>query len=118
MYCAPNPAAALLEVLVHLEIDVSDLPVRYQYLEISIPEDIKRDRIGVDSIGAGWAADPTRSRRIGDEWLQSNRSAILLVPSALVPATDNVLLNPAHPEANKIRIARTYKEVVDLRLLG
>src|SRR5580658_6970894 len=37
VYCSPNPATALVEVLVHLEVEVSDLPDRLQYLEIEAP---------------------------------------------------------------------------------
>jgi RES domain-containing protein len=34
VYCAPNPASALVEVLVHLEVDSSDLMDPLSYLEI------------------------------------------------------------------------------------
>lgn len=30
VYCAENAAAALLEILVHFEIEIRDLPVRYR----------------------------------------------------------------------------------------
>ncbi|SPF53511.1 RES domain protein (fragment) [Candidatus Sulfopaludibacter sp. SbA4] len=37
VHCAPNPATALLEVLVHTRVDVDDVPANFRYLEIDAP---------------------------------------------------------------------------------
>jgi len=84
VYCATNPATALLEILVHAEIDIQDIPVTIRYLEIEAPDSIAIESLDI-SAGAGW--QPEKSRRGGDEWLISKRSALLLVPSVIVPAT-------------------------------
>jgi len=110
VYCAPNPATALLEVLVHTEIDLEDLPVRFRYLEIEAP-----DTLAVETAEAG---PLEATRRAGDAWLTAVRTALLRVPSAIVPATWNVLINPRHPEAARIRIVRTHDFRVDPRLLA
>jgi RES domain-containing protein len=114
VYCAPNPATALLEILVHAEIDIQDIPVTLRCLEIEAP-----DSIAVESldIGAGAGSRPEKSRRAGDEWLISKRSALLRVPSVIVPATWNVLINPAHLESGHIRIVHTRRHAFDHRLL-
>jgi RES domain-containing protein len=106
VYCAPNPATALLEVLVHTEIDLEDVPVRFQFLEIEAP-----DALAVENVEA------SASRRAGDEWLRAGRTALLRVPSVLVPATWNVLLNPLHPDCAQVRILRAHRHVLDARLL-
>jgi RES domain-containing protein len=72
VYCAPNPATALLEILVHAEIDIQDIPVTIRYLEIEAPDSIALESLDI-SAGAGW--QPEKSRRVGDEWLSSKRSA-------------------------------------------
>jgi RES domain-containing protein len=115
VYCAPNPATALLEILVHAEIDIQDIPVTIRYLEIEAPDTITIESLDV-SAGAGWQQE--KSRRAGDEWLSSKRSALLRVPSVIVPATWNVLINPAHLESGHIRIVRTHRHAFDRRLLG
>jgi RES domain-containing protein len=56
------------------------------------------------------------TRAIGSEWLRSSRSALLRVPSVIVPATHNVLLNPAHPESKPIEITRLLEYPFDVRL--
>ncbi len=116
VYCAPNPATALLEILVHAEIELEDLPVTYKYLEIDVPESASREALDTSALGAGWSARSEDRRTIGDEWLQSRRTALLLVRSTIVPATMNILLNPAHSAVSGIKIARTHIHEMDPRL--
>ena len=114
VYCAPNPATALLEILVHAEIDVEDIPVTIRYLEIEAADAIAGDTVE-QATAVGWRVE--KSRQAGDEWLRSQRSALLRVPSVIVPATWNVLINPAHADSAKIRILRTHRHAFDRRLL-
>lgn len=108
VYCAPNPATALLEVLVHTELDVEDLPAEFQYLEIEAPDDLASE--------AAEIAGSARARRIGNDWLQRGSTPLLRVPSVVVPATYNVLINPRHPASAGIRIVRTHRHALDRRL--
>lgn len=115
VYCAPNPATALLEILVHAEIDIEDVPVSIRYLEIEAPDSIAIESLDPSGPGAGWQKE--KSRELGDEWLRSKRSALLRVPSVIVPATWNVLINPSHPESVRIRIVRSHRHAFDRRLV-
>lgn len=60
------------------------------------------------------------TQRLGDEWLTGNDTALLIVPSAIVPIADspdcNVLLNPRHSKATAIQIARIEPFDLDVRL--
>jgi RES domain-containing protein len=112
VYCAGSAAAALLETLVHAEIDAEDIPVAFRYLEIEAA-----DSVAVETLRH---VDPTRldrTRRAGDEWLRSGRTAILRVPSVIAPQTWNYLINPIHPESAAVRIVKVHHYVVDRRLL-
>jgi len=117
VYCAPNPAAALLEILVHAEIDLEDLPASYRYLEIEIPDGLSGPTVETTALAADWASRMEVTRQVGDEWLRSLRSAILLVPSVIVPSTWNILINPRHPEAGGATITRSHTHPLDVRLL-
>jgi RES domain-containing protein len=117
VYCAPSPAAALLEVLVHAEIDTEDIPVDFRYLEIEASELVAIETTEIQALGAGWRRDEEATRRIGDAWLHSGHSALLRVPSAIVPATWNVLLNPRHPASALVRIVRIHEQAADRRLV-
>ena len=117
VYCAPNPATALLEILVHAEIDPEDIPVSYRYLEVEVPDAIAIETLDVDSLPKHWRSDPQTSRKAGDDWLRSGKTPLLRVPSVIVPMTWNVLINPGHPDSQKIRIVRAYEHGIDPRLL-
>ena len=108
VYCAPNPATALLEVLVHAEIRIENVPVNLRYLEIEAPDLLAIEEVDVHALGQSWRTDPVATRRAGDEWLQSGRTALLRVPSVIVPATWNLLINPRHPESGQIRIIAAW----------
>jgi RES domain-containing protein len=54
----------------------------------------------------------------GGRWLASGRSPLLRVPSALVPREANYLVNPAHPDASRIRVGPPETLEWDARLFG
>jgi RES domain-containing protein len=117
VYVAQSAAAALLEILVHFEIEIRDLPVRYRLLKIDVPDDVQVARVPASALPRDWAERPEVTRAIGDAWIASTSTALLTVPSALVPETFNVLLNPAHPEAARIVVLHATEHVIDPRLL-
>ena len=57
------------------------------------------------------------TRALGDDWLAKGSAALLSVPSAIVPETFNVLLNPAHQDAKRIVIVQAGEHAIDPRLL-
>jgi RES domain-containing protein len=116
-YCAQSPAAALLEILVHFEIDIQELPVRYRLLKIEAPDDVQVQRVSLDQLPTDWPAKTELTRALGDGWLTKGSAALLSVPSAIVPETFNVLLNPAHQDAERIVIVQTGEHAIDPRLL-
>ena len=117
VYCAPNPATALLEVLVHAEIDIDDVPVNFRYLEIDAPDALAVEDLDTSALAKSWRTDLPATRQAGDRWLQSSRTALLRVPSAVVPATWNVLINARHPDSARLRVLRTFSHGLDARLL-
>src|SRR6185437_2192878 len=118
LYLAQTPAGALVEVLVHLELDPAHLPRSYKLLKAEAPDNISRREIGKSELAENWTQDLRATRELGDEWLRSRSTALLLVPSAIVPETFNVLLNPYHPEAGHVRIVSHRDYPWEKRLLG
>jgi RES domain-containing protein len=66
--------------------------------------------------GTSWREDISLSRRIGDRWLDGGKSALLRVPSAILPDVFNYLINPLHRDAKRIRIISTKGIETDKRL--
>ena len=117
VYCAQSPAAALLEILVHFEIDIQALPVRYRLLKVETPDDVQIERVSVDDLPVNWPQKTEVTRELGERWLVKGSAALLSVPSAIVPETFNILLNPAHQDAKRIVVVQTGEHAIDPRLL-
>ena len=115
VYCTLNPSTALLETLVHMELDSEDRPDRFQVLKVEGPDTLSLERIETDGLPTGWEDDITATQVIGDQWLAEQRSLFLEVPSVLVPETWNVLVNPLHEEAKQLKIIATYEHAFDAR---
>jgi RES domain-containing protein len=118
VYCAESPAAALLEILVHLELEIGDLPSRYRLLKIDAPDDLTLERRSLEDLPDDWLQNARATQSIGNAWLAATSAPLLMVPSAIVPETVNVLLNPTHPDAKRAVIARVTEHVIDPRLLA
>ena len=116
VYCAPSPAAALLELLVRLEVSPLDGPAKYRLLRVDAPEDLAVPTVDAGTLGPDWVIDRTVTQSVGNEWLAAHRSALLSVPSAVVPHTSNLLLNPAHPDAARVRLVGVSEHTLDARL--
>ena len=117
VYSAESPAAALLEVLVHFEIELRDLPARYRLLRLEAPDDIQVEEVPVGLLPADWALKAEVTRAIGEDWLARGERALLRAPSALVPDTFNVLVNPVHEHARHVDVVHASEHVIDPRLL-
>jgi RES domain-containing protein len=65
-----------------------------------------------------WRESEEETRAIGDAWLASARTALLGVPSAIVPRTTNFLLNPAHPHAARFSLVSVSRYPFEPRLFG
>ena len=109
VYLGETPAGALTEVLVHLELELADLPKTYKLLKAEAPEDLAVRTITETDLPADWKENLTATRTMGDEWLASRATALLRVPSVIVPETYNVLLNPEHPDAARVKVL-SYRE--------
>jgi RES domain-containing protein len=73
--------------------------------------------VSLDQLPTDWPEKTEKTRALGDGWLTKGSAALLSVPSAIVPETFNVLLNPAHQDAERIVIVQTGEHAIDPRLL-
>ena len=117
VYTGDNPALAVLEVLVHLEIDASDYPTGYLLAEIQAP-DAELQNLTSRPLAPDWPQRDAETQALGDAWLAAGRSLLTRVPSAVVPRGWNVLINPMHPAMRRVRIVTTTADPFDRRLFG
>lgn len=116
VYCAPNPATAILEMLVRTELRKETLPLFYTLVKIEAPDDVAAQRLELAGLPEDWPRLLPQTRIIGDAWLDAGATALLHVPCAIAPETWNTLINPAHPEASRVRILQAQRYRLDERL--
>src|SRR5260370_20975905 len=85
VYLAEPPAGALTEVLVHLELNPGELPQNYKLLKAEAPDDVVVKNVLLHELPRDWREALTITRTIGDEWLAAGQTALLRVPSVIVP---------------------------------
>jgi RES domain-containing protein len=116
VYFAESPAGALIEVLVHAELNQKNWPRFYDLMQVAAPDSVQIELLTVPTRGEDWRVSPRVTRGLGDEWLRSKRTALARVPSAILPSTWNLLLNPEHPEADQLAILKVTRADYDSRL--
>lgn len=118
VYASASRALACLETMVHF--NAGGLPLNRYLVAVSIPDPVwARARIARPAdLEVGWDAAPAGqvSIRFGADWVRAGATALLVVPSAIVPEEGNILVNPAHPDAAAITAAKLRRWVYDPRL--
>ncbi len=118
LYCAENIALACLETFVHVKS--AGLPLNRYLVRIEIPDPVWKAAVQVTAENAttGWDAIPTGkiSLDAGDAWVSQGISAVLLVPSVIIPEERNILINPLHADAKSITASKVRKWLYDPRM--
>ncbi|HEU0205045.1 MAG TPA: RES family NAD+ phosphorylase [Burkholderiaceae bacterium] len=114
VYASASLALAAMETFVHLGED--GLQIQFVYFRVQIADGIKLQRCRQPP--AQWRTEPPdeASQRYGSKWLRAGRTAVLEVPSAIIPSEKNFVLNPNHPDFSRLRIGRLLPFVFDPRM--
>ena len=116
-YAADSEALAALEILVHLS-SVGQFP-EHICVKVGIPESFVLDIRDFAGLPADWNRRYSgETRAIGTRWLLEGSSAVLRVPSMVVPRESNYMLNPAHPRVPEIELSEPLEFEFDVRLLA
>lgn len=119
VYTAENCSLACLENLVHR--NGFGYNENFCIITIQIPNAINKIEILDSTLPIGWNENSENGhllcREIGDKWLQSSKSCVLVVPSAIIPNEKNILINPNHNDFSKIKIKLVTDFSFDSRLI-
>ena len=111
VYTSQNLSLAALELLVHL--NPTEVNNYFVCACAEIPKDIKIEAI--DHSLTSYSSNELKE--IGDLWVNSQTSAVLSVSSAVIPEEKNYLLNPNHPEFQRIIFNQPQEFKLDPRLV-
>ena len=117
VYLAESVAGVVLESLVHL-MDERDrkLPIGLQLIHVEYPASVDCRDIPESQLASDWRVNSAITQDAGDCWLRTRATALLSVPSAVIPSTRNFLLNPEHPEARLFAVQEHLPFNLDPRL--
>ncbi|MGZ3820220.1 MAG: RES family NAD+ phosphorylase [Mucilaginibacter sp.] len=120
IYTGGSLALSCLEKLAHtsgtslhagdFSVTVYNLPEKLKIKEITLAQLVKHHAEWTRVINYPY------TQAIGDQWLAARETAVLKVPSAIIDLEYNYLLNPAHVDFDKIKIAAIKAFSFDPRL--
>ena len=118
VYTSATRSLAMLEVTAHLDMNV-DLPTDRFFVEIEIPEEVEILTLEPSDLPADWNNKPPGggSQLLGDNFVRSSAGAVLRVPSCIIPQEFNYLINPFHPDAQKIKVVKHQMLRFDHRIV-
>jgi RES domain-containing protein len=115
IYGSLSYACAMLEILAHAGI--GRVPRTQRFVVAELAEELSVERHDPLTLPAGWdAEDSSVARAFGEAWLASARSLVLVVPSVVARLEFNAILNPGHPEFQKVRVSLPEPVIWDSRL--
>ncbi len=116
IYAAGSASLAILEMLVHLQ--APEFMRRFVIFKLTFDESLVT-AMAPANLPKSWQRSPApaSAQAIGDNWVSIGTSAILRLPSAIVPTEHNYLLNPSHRDFAKIGIATAEPIKFDPRLV-
>lgn len=116
VYASATLSLAVLETLVHVDSDL--LPDDLIILSADIPDELAMETFHDRDLPSNWREYPAPEalQVLGTQWVQRGQTAVLSVPSAVVPGERNYLLNPAHPDFSKIKWSKPSPYKWDRRL--
>jgi RES domain-containing protein len=114
LYTASSRSLAVLETVVHLPPAV--IPNDYCIVTIETPDDIFEADTSLFLPNWNAHPEPEILKRIGDFFLKENKHLLMKVPSAIVKAEFNYLLNPAHAKIIRVKVAEVEPFTFDERL--
>jgi RES domain-containing protein len=98
--------------------NAGELAGEYVVTPIELPDDLGATTLSIETLPSNWdAGQPTdETAEIGTHWANHLTTAVLVVPSAVIPRECNCILNPRHPDFCRIRFLSPEPFHFDARL--
>lgn len=117
VYTSGSRALAVLEYTVNANID--EIPRAMSLVTLEIPDSHILE-LRIADLPGNWQASPApaETRDYGTALLKAAEWPVIRIPSAVIPAEFNYLLNPLHPERKSFRVVEVADFVYDVRIKG
>lgn len=116
VYTSTHLSLAALELFVNL--DPADAPEEMTAIPARVPKGVVVDELEAADLPAGWRGYPAPQevQELGSDRLDAGKAAVLLVPSVVIPAERNAVLDPRHAEFAAIEIGEAEEFSFDPRM--
>jgi RES domain-containing protein len=118
-YASSSVSLAAWETRAHLGVSGARLPFNRFLVCIGVPDDIWDSRATLPSPPpVGWNSIPEGlvSRQLGSRWLLNMKTVLCEVPSVIIDEEVNVLINPAHPDVQRLTTTKVRRFLYDHRV--
>ena len=116
VFASATLSLAALERFVHTDSDLE--PLDLVAIPVDIAENISIESVNVGDLAPDWRSVPAPPALavIGEQWFRASRTAVLSVPSVVIPHERNFVLNPIHLEFPDLSIGRSEPFSFDPRM--
>jgi RES domain-containing protein len=113
VYTSEHQSLAALEIFV--QPNILDNDIDWVIFEIKIPSNIEIKELTKHETQK--LTSLLMTREYGSAWARSGKTAILKVPSIIIPSENNYIINPLHSDFKKLKITNPTPFRFDARLL-
>ena len=115
IYTAETRALALLEYTVNVNVD--EIPRALSIVTLQIP-DKNLVELTESILPGDWkdAPAPSSTRQLGTRILNEGKTAVIKIPSVIIPGEFNYILNPLHVDSRNFKIMHIHDFIFDVRI--
>lgn len=119
VYTSPTISLCILELRVHIDQSLFPYLPLHSLIALEIPDKCITE-ISQDQLPADWNAIPMTltSQSFLTPYIESNSSLGFKLPSVVSPSEYNIVLNPKHPDIDKVTIRDIVPFAFDFRLFN
>ena len=116
VYTSATLSLAALELFVRL--DPEEEPDDLVAIPVEVPDSVRVTALELAGLPEDWRLIPPseETRSLGADWIGGLATALLSVPSAVIPQERNYLVNPAHPDFAQVALAAPQPFTFDPRM--
>lgn len=117
LYTSCTPSLSMLEFACNASGIAKT--IKTSLLTLKLDGKFKIDELSVNDLPTNWQQVPAPDslKIIGNNWLNSNKTLMMKVPSAVMPIEFNFLINPLHKDFSKLNIDTVIDMNIDNRIL-
>ena len=116
VYLSASLSMAALELFVHLT--AADTRLHFSAIPIDIPEKLVIEELSIPGLPEEWRSEPPPDacKALGSDWVEAGKTALLKVPSVIVPDEFNYVLNPKHADFARLKVGKAEPFGFDSRM--